>query len=247
MTSPRGNPVTFTVRDGTNDGSLTYGTMNGQMGYQGDEYGLAARHLTGWALDVGAHIGIISVALAVDNPDLHVVAVEVLPDNVALMRRNVLDNGLGERVHIVEAAAGGPGETSRTVYWNWRDHPGTDPGYAEGSRYIANQFLWDALQGRGECDAIDVPVVSIGAIRERFGIEDIAFAKIDCEGCEWAFLDDPEVAHVETLIGEYHGDDAGETPISEGQAEIRRRLEPTHVVEFATDAPVFGIFTASRR
>jgi FkbM family methyltransferase len=262
MTTPRGAPVTFTVRNGTSDGSLAYSTMGGPMGYVPiDEYDLRDRHLSGWALDIGAHIGCIAIPLAIDNPDLRVVAVECLPANCDLLRRNVADNDLGERVIVVEAAAGGPDEVSRTCWYGFGDHPSTDPGYAPAQRYIGNTFYEDVKGGRMTGETVEMPVVSLPALLDRFGIDEVRFLKTDAEGAEWAFLDTPAVERVAEMIGEYHGDYAGQAadavrtspvtgptgPIGDGQAEMRRLLERTHVVTFDTPYPTTGIFRATRR
>ncbi len=57
-------------------------------------------------VDVGAHIGLISLAVARACPGVRVVAVEADPDIAAWFRRNLaLNPGLAPRVTLVEAAA----------------------------------------------------------------------------------------------------------------------------------------------
>ena len=100
FTTPRNQPVTMWVRADTNDWNTLYSCLTG------DEYGLRDLHLSGWALDVGAYTGGVTVALAMDNPELQVVAVEPVPGNVELLRLNLEANGLTDRVTVVEGAAG---------------------------------------------------------------------------------------------------------------------------------------------
>ena len=88
FSTPRGNLVTLFVREGTSD----WNTCNSALSE--DEYGLANLYfLAGQkALDVGAHIGSVSIGLAIDNPSLEVTALEAVPPNVALLHVNALIN-----------------------------------------------------------------------------------------------------------------------------------------------------------
>jgi tRNA1Val (adenine37-N6)-methyltransferase len=57
----------------------------------------------GQACDLGAGCGVIALALARADGDARVTAVELQPRLAALARRNAVDNGLAERVTVVEA------------------------------------------------------------------------------------------------------------------------------------------------
>ena len=48
--------------------------------------------------------------------------------------------------------------------------------------------------------------------------------KIDCEGCEWAFLADPAIGKVEIIVGEIHPPGT--------QLQLVKLLTKTHYVEF---------------
>ena len=74
--TPGGNTAWLRARTSTNDGAVAQAILGE------DEYRLASYYpLTGWMLDIGAHIGTVAIAVALDNPDAKVVAVEALPDN----------------------------------------------------------------------------------------------------------------------------------------------------------------------
>src|SRR5688500_12720216 len=109
--TPRGQNVTMAYREDSSDWNTIRSCLDE------DEYRLAELHLTGTALDIGAHIGGATIAMAVDNPDLHVVSVEAVPPNVELLRANVVRNGLSDRVTVVHAAAG-KGQTA-TIRWGF--------------------------------------------------------------------------------------------------------------------------------
>jgi FkbM family methyltransferase len=131
---------------------------------------------------------------------------EALSANVEMLAQNVERNGLGDRVTVMHAlprdrarrrprCAG----TSRT-----RSPAGTTASSATRSTS-------DAKGGESE----KVPTVSLA------DLPDIDFLKIDCEGCEYTFLDTPAVSRVTEIRGEFH----------DGFARIRTLLDPTHDVE----------------
>lgn len=224
-----------------------------------DEYKLANWHnLEGWALDVGAHIGAVTIALAKDNPSLRVIAVEIVPENVSLIRDNVERNDLDGRVVVVERAAGAPGEISRVCYMRHRSHPQATAAYVNKHRYIGNSF-WSrasADDGTFDSEAVTVPSISLSELMAENHIGEFAFMKIDAEGAEWAFLRDPAVSKVRYIIGEFHWDYAGQGDLAEGttpyeraktpQAELERLLGPTHNV-WVADHPTIGHFEATIR
>src|SRR5690349_6287046 len=90
----------MTIRDGSND----YNTLNACM--TEDEYHLADFHGSGWAVDVGGYLGGVAISLALDNPELRVLVIEPVPDNIRLIRENIERNDLTERVTLIEGAVG---------------------------------------------------------------------------------------------------------------------------------------------
>lgn len=242
--SPRGQPLTFEYRPNYEDGGTLiqctdWNTVSSITRH--DEYELASLHLSGWALDIGAHIGGCAISLAVDNPDLQVIAVEPVPGNVALLKRNVEHNGLAGRVIVLEAAAASPGQTTETVAWNWQGQDDESEEYRSsirGHRYIGGSTLAYARPDRPHDEAA-APAVSIGSLLGLIGAERFAFVKIDCEGCEAKFLDDPLVARVDRIHGEYH-------PSYLTGEGVKALLAVTHDVTFGPP-PGPGPFRAVRR
>ena len=183
--TPRGREVTMAYRTDSSD----YNTIRSCL--DEDEYRLAELTLSGFALDVGAHIGGATIALAIDNPELHVVAVEAVPPNVTLLRDNVERNGLSERVTILHAAAG-KGQTA-TVRWAFEGNESADH-----HAFIGNSLLPGPVKHRSEL----VPVVTLASLVDEYG--PFAFAKVDCEGCEYDFLTGPALSQVARYRGEEH-------------------------------------------
>lgn len=183
FTAPNGAEVSLTIRPDTNDENVCRSIL------AEDEYRLdAIKPLTGTAVDVGAHIGAATVALCELNPELHVVAIEPVPENLELLRENTAR--YGDRVTIIAGAAGkGP----QTIRYGFAGH---ETGRVH--RFIGNQHM----PGGTPYSEIVAPGVTLTQLVERFG--PIALLKIDCEGCEHAFLDDPAIDQVERIHGEYH-------------------------------------------
>lgn len=229
LPAPRsGRLVEWLCRTDTNDGALVAGIISN------DEYHLGELpSLSGTAIDVGAHIGIVALALAVDHPDLHVIAVEVVPYNVEGLRLNIEHNGLGDRVSVVEAAADAPGVKTTKVLWNYRSAENAEQAYTDDSRYIANIF-----DGAGS-DADEHRVKSVSLDQLMKGIDRLALLKIDCEGCEWAFLRSKRVADIDLIIGEYHN--------GGGIEALRDLIGKTHEVSAIGGSEDVGMFRAVRR
>ena len=230
--TPNGRPVTMYERVGTNDGALITALLSA------DEYRLAGRSFTGWAVDVGSHVGTIAVALAVDNPGLQVIALEVVPENVEMVRLNAEANGVADRVHVVGEAAGAPGQATADCSWGYTRADGVGDDYVHDNRFIGNVFrepwhaTWDGT-------VTTVPAVSLGALLDRFGVSECAFIKTDCEGAEWAFFSDSERRRVAEVVGEWH--DTGDTDA------VRDLFAGTHDVDILEDHGGIGLFRATRR
>lgn len=203
-TLKNGRTVRLSVRPDTNDWNVCQSILHH------DEYRIPT-NLSGVAVDVGAHIGAATVALLELNPDLRVVSIEPVPENVALLRENTAP--YGDRVTVIEGAAGkGP----QKVAYQW------EGGEVERvHRFIANQhFPTDTPH-----TLITVPGVTLGQLVKQHG--PIAFLKIDCEGCEDAFLDDPAIEQVALVHGEYHNGPAVELRFDKPKREPKpRRVSP---------------------
>lgn len=228
--TPKGHGARFLTRPHTSDAALVSGILGE------DEYDLAKLPpLAGWAIDIGAHIGIVTMALALDNPNLQVVAVEAVPDNARLLRQNITFNLLGLRVFVEEAAAGAPGETEVPITYGWTKALNQPDDYMADNRYIGGM-----VGPNDTSTTISCPALSLDTIMERYGIERVALLKLDCEGCEWFVLRSPMVERCDRIVGELHHGKRGGAP------EFRALLEPTHIVTM-DDSQNVTLFDAVRR
>jgi FkbM family methyltransferase len=121
-------------------------------------------------LDVGANIGALALPVAALRPDTQVVCVEADPDIAAMLRRNVLENGL-PNITVVELLAGA--ETNLAVPFY------RAPGHKFGMGSIGAQF--SALP-------ISIPQRSLDDILDELGLTKIDVVKLDIEGAELGAL-----------------------------------------------------------
>ncbi len=237
-TTPGGVTARLFHRGGTNDGAIAQGILDA------DEYRLASIHpITGWVLDIGAHIGTISIAVALDNPDAKVVAVEALPENVASIRTNIDLNDLGDRVFVESGGATDGRTKSLDITYNYRmvgigrTGETVDERYLSQCRYVGNIFQEDGDHEQ-ESDVVTVPGISLVSLLKKYEIDRVTLLKIDCEGCEYAFFRSKALSKVDRIVGEYHD--------ARTFDDLRSLLDPTHVVDQWTDGPV-GTFGAVLR
>jgi FkbM family methyltransferase len=221
--TPRNRSAVMAYRTNSSDWNTVYACMTE------DEYRLKDRHLTGTAVDIGAHIGGVTVGLALDNPELHVIAVEPVPDNAALLRRNVEQNGVADRVTVIEGAAGGKRPVSV-----WYGYTGSES--AEHHAFIGNSSLAYDTSGTVTHETVryakPVRLADLG---------DVALVKIDCEGGEYAVLADEAVAKIPVILGEWH-------PVrGKTQFNITGLLGDTHDVTFSGPEAGPGGFVAVAR
>lgn len=228
--------IVWHPRDGTSDLSVINSTAIN------DEYGLRdLPPLSGWALDIGAHIGSVCIPLAVGHPDLSIIAVEPLPENVAVLRQNIASNRnlIGDRLHVYEAAISDhDGEV--VVHGDFRHVKGLDDDYV-----LTNRWIGGVARGPHyptyEATAYSVRAITLSTLLD--GIDEVAFTKTDCETGEWLLFADPAVAKLRYIVGEYH--DRNEDALFEA-------LHATHEVTTKPAAPEtetggIGMFWAERR
>lgn len=126
--------------------------------WQADQGGYyrAARDLPvgSTVIDAGANIGIMTVTLAAQRPDLHLIAIEPVPDNFRCLARNVGMNGL-RNVELVNAALG--------------EKP--------GKLRMTNNGPWSSIWETGE---VEIDCITLDDFADR----DVSFVKIDTEGYE---------------------------------------------------------------
>jgi FkbM family methyltransferase len=138
------------------------------------------------AVDIGAHIGCFSVALALARPRATVHAWEASPSTARWLRRNLVANGLEDRVVAHDRAVS--------------DHRGT--------LHLADNSQGSALNGLTATAGtlVEVPCVPVADVLAAAGGE-VQLVKIDTEGAEYALVlgSDPKVwSSVQRVVLEWH-------------------------------------------
>lgn len=216
--TPGGAPVSFVYRTNTNDYNTLYASSTE------DEYHLGAvrADLSGWALDIGGYLGSVGIGLAIDHPALRVLIVEPVPSNLDYIELNIGLNDVGSRVFVIDGGAAGPDTTTAIVHHGYR---GTVN--AAHHAFVGNALLVEN-DTAADHDDRTVACYSIRALAALARTDRFVLAKVDCEGCEWSFLDDPAVVLIDQIIGEWHP-----TPGPSGaktQADLVALLGATHEV-----------------
>jgi FkbM family methyltransferase len=140
-------------------------------------------------VDLGGNIGLASVFLAKRYPEAQICCVEPIPDNIAVLQRNIEANKLSIRV---VAAAVGPqdGRTHFELSSDPRQHAASD------SKVVVEPT------GR----RLEVEVFSVPSLLKMMGWDEFDLLKIDIEGGEVEVLRGrPEwLRKVRYIIGEGH-------------------------------------------
>jgi FkbM family methyltransferase len=165
-------------------------------------------------VDIGGNIGVFTVYAAAECRASRVLVFEPFPENFAMLTRNVEENKL-KRVTCVNEAVGR--DRGRQLF---RLHP-TDPG----SSSLAS------LATKGESGTvIEVQCCTFLDVFERFGLDQIDYLKMDCEGAEYDILDESAnswLKRVRRISMEYHehpshGPEDIETLLRKNSFEVRR-------------------------
>jgi FkbM family methyltransferase len=212
--TPHGNPARFKCRTDTSD-LATVGASNRLWGNLVDEYHIPTG-LSGWALDVGAHIGSVTVPLLLDNPDLRVMAIEAVPPNRDLLRENLELNGVLDRCAIAYGAAWDDSTDTIDVEYGY-----TGSEVAETHAYIGSVTPW--MDAPGEKQSATVATFTLDDVLGVTGGDGFVWVKTDCEGCEHRFFKGPGLAKIGIIEGEWHERDG--TPES-----FAEQLSKTHTV-----------------
>ena len=152
-------------------------------------------------VDAGANIGLASVYLHALYPDARFLCVEADPGNLALLRRNLEQNGLV--FEIVPAALGRvEGEVTFRVHRAASDYNSTRATGLPDSEYRE----------------ITVRATTLGAILATSGVSRVGLLKIDIEGSEFDVLSsgDDVLRRLDYVAGEFHGFAGDVTALLEG-------------------------------
>jgi len=118
-------------------------------------------------IDIGAQIGTFVLSAASHATDGRIIAIEPFPENLSLLKRNVKQNRL-KNVEVVSAAIG--------------------PSHGHGKLYIGKGTGFHSMKFDRGLGFLDVAMLTLEEIFDRYVVDTCDFLKIDCEGAEFDFL-----------------------------------------------------------
>ena len=194
MTTAWGASLDVLYRPETSDWNTLYSIL------VEDEYRLFTLKPKGDVLDIGAHIG--GVSMAVRTLGCKAYSVEPVASNVKLLAANMAGNGFP--FYVSEVAV--TGRKTDGVF--------LPQGYDEHHRFIANSL---DSKGKTSTQGVYVNSNTLEELLDKWSIDHLGLLKIDIEGGEWEVFEalrTPVLDKIDMIIGEVHctGLNAGRTP-----------------------------------
>ncbi|MET8764167.1 amino acid adenylation domain-containing protein [Lentzea sp. NPDC004782] len=167
-------------------------------------------------LDVGAHVGMFSLLVGTQRPDCRVVAVEPVPELAAMLRANLVLNGVPATV--LDCGLGStPGEAVFTYYPDMSMMSGRyadeDADREVLARVVRNQTgdegtgLDELLTDRLRSVRVEVPVRTLSQVIRELGLTSVGLLKLDVEKSELDVLRGVEPGHwpiIGQVVAEVH-------------------------------------------
>lgn len=126
------------------------------------------------AVDVGAHIGGVSVVLAKLHPEIRIIAYEPSASNYAMLCANLQANGIGNVTPVRQAVMGERG--ALTLTWSLQYSAGSTVSLPDAARLQREAAGWSTEI---------VPCVTLDDVFTDHGIGRCSWLKLDCETAEW--------------------------------------------------------------
>jgi FkbM family methyltransferase len=164
-------------------------------------------------VDIGANLGFFSISVALANPHATGWAYEPNPLTFAFLQRNIAANGVGDRVHAVNAGVSSDGRTLRMPRCVVASNAGSQMASTQWARPVYSKISHSSnscfsaackrkVAETEECMKADARMVAVrsvtleqalaSALRE--GNSAVDLLKVDCEGCEHEVMSRIELA-----------------------------------------------------
>ncbi|MEV1046172.1 FkbM family methyltransferase [Streptomyces sp. NPDC049916] len=194
------------------EASLMWREVSGEGFYREASRGLRPGDVV---LDIGANVGLVSIAFATGSPGLRVIAAEPVPDTFDCLRANLEEHVPGG-LAVRTAVAAAPG-TRRFTYYP--DAPGNSGLYADREAddaltriFMRNGGIDDEsidllIEGLHDGHSLDVPVTTVSSLLREHGIGRVALLKVDVERAELDVLrgvDPADWPRIDAVVAEVH-------------------------------------------
>ncbi len=172
------------------DGSVAVEDVAGEIGYGAHDFSDIALAPGDVILDLGAHIGVVSIFLAKTHPGVTIHAFEPNPRVFALLDENFRRNRVTNVIAHNQAVAATTGTTDLVAHL--------------GSNSAGSTAFLGSDDPAGH-EHFRVASVSLDDIFETYGIEHCPLLKIDVEGSEYDVLHASRLlGRVKQIRGEFH-------------------------------------------
>ena len=185
----------------------------------------------GFVVDVGAHIGTFSLRAAPSAE--RILAFEPMPDNFALLERNLAGHAF---THVERKNAAVSDAAGTLRIWLGGANTGGHSAFP--------------LHVPAPGSFVDAPAVVLSHELDARGVTRVDFLKIDCEGGEYAIVDDLErwgLSRVDRIAMEYHRAPPGSPAGRSGEGlEARLVAAGFRVERLPGEREGFGMIFATR-
>jgi FkbM family methyltransferase len=137
-------------------------------------------------VDIGAHVGMVSIYVAKRHPEVTVYAYEPEPSNYRNLLANIEANGTTNVIAHPYAIS------AKNEWLDLVRSPETNSGGAS------------ACVSHDNGEVLGVPAISLAQVLEDHRIDRVRLLKIDCEGMEYEILEDAPLDRVDYFVGEFH-------------------------------------------
>ena len=191
--------------------NLTYNDINLKFYYEeSDNSGIGCIHeivsrdeykLYKWKnknsifVDIGGNHGLVTIILALQNPNSTIYILEPIPSLVNIIKENLKINNISNVIVINKAL--GNGEKVDILIGN--SCSGASSTIVNNEENFMNKF-------RGIKDKITVETITFDNLLNQYNIKNIELLKIDCEGGEYFLYDSNELKKkiINNIVGEFH-------------------------------------------
>lgn len=207
--APNGEVRTFTFREDTNDENVI------RAAFCEDEYRIMGLEFKEGdvVLDLGAHIGAVTLLMTTIRPDLRIFAFEPMPDNFELLKKNVTESDYQGEINIYRQAVWFYEEDTVKIFYGDSSENGKTHRNI-GSLFKIHDFYNDRLFKKAKA-------TNLSKIFEENHITSCRFVKMDVEGSEYGILKacpKEVLSMIDRIHGEYHW--VGDKPLKNPRSNL---------------------------
>lgn len=196
--APNGERRTFVYRDNTNDRDIILSAFH-QDKYKVLDVEFEPKDVV---VDLGAHIGAVTLLLTTIRSDIRIFAYEAMRENFDLLLKNIQENRIVNELHINNQAVWFYDDDDVKIYYGDNSQEGKIHKFI-GSQFLIQPFYRPQLFKRAN-------TTTLSKAFEDNRIWSCRLVKMDVEGAEYGILKaapKPILEMIERIHGEYHNID----------------------------------------